>query len=153
MASSSRPMLARVAGHVAPAPLHTSGHPANVSMGHGRGRQLRVLTEPQLQLFWENGFLVVEDLLSGQEVAALAQRCDRIAAGAVDNISPAKVQLEPEVAEQLAVEGSTRLSPAEQVFAVRKLFNLCDTDGVMFGHASNRKLVDVVADLLGESVS
>jgi hypothetical protein len=46
------------------------------------------------------------------------------------------------------VDGST-LSPEERVLAVRKLFNLCDTDEPMFQHASNPKLVDVIADLLG----
>ena len=41
------------------------------------------------------------------------------------------------------------LTPEEQVYSVRKLFNLCDTDDVMFGHAANPKIVDVIADLLG----
>lgn len=52
------------------------------------------------------------------------------------------LQVEP------SVDGSD-LSPEERVLAVRKLFNLCDTDEPMFQHASNPKIVDVIADVLG----
>ncbi len=52
------------------------------------------------------------------------------------------LQIEP------SVDGA-ELSPEERVLAVRKLFNLCDTDEPMFQHASNPKIVDVIADLLG----
>lgn len=85
--------------------------------------------------------LVVEDLLSPEEIASLAERTDAIARGETGN--PTEVlQIEP------AVDGA-ELSPAERVLAVRKLFNLCDTDEPMFQHASNPKIVDVIADLLG----
>ena len=42
--------------------LSTENHPANQRYGLGAPgqRQLRTLTEDQLSLFWENGFLVVE---------------------------------------------------------------------------------------------
>ena len=42
--------------------LSTENHPANQRYGLGEPdqRQLRTLTEDQLSLFWENGFLVVE---------------------------------------------------------------------------------------------
>jgi hypothetical protein len=160
--------------------LNTSSHPANQRFALGRARKLRVLTEEQLSLFWENGvraagpaalpcpslsapllraerdpggaleltgclrvcqFLVVEDLLGEAEVAALAERTDAIARGETGN--PTEVlQIEP------SVDGA-ELSPEERVLAVRKLFNLCDTDEPMFQHASNPKIVDVIADLLG----
>ena len=82
-----------------------------------------------------------------------------IARGETGN--PAEViQVEPEVVKAKTgsdpggpgVSAGSRLdilTPEEQVYSVRKLFNLCDTDDVMFGHAANPKIVDVIADLLG----
>ena len=85
--------------------------------------------------------LVIEDLLSPDEVTSLAERTDAIARGETGN--PTEVlQIEPSV-------DRAELSPEERVLAVRKLFNLCDTDEPMFQHASNPKIVDVIADLLG----
>ena len=141
--------------------LSTANHPANQRYGLGEPgqRQLRTLTEDQLSLFWENGFLVVEDLLSPAETQSLAERTDMIARGETGN--PAEViQVEPEVVKAKTgsdpggpgVSAGSRLdilTPEEQVYSVRKLFNLCDTDDVMFGHAANPKIVDVIADLLG----
>jgi hypothetical protein len=46
--------------HVVPAAALNTDHPANHRLGLGRARKLRVLTEEQLSIFWENGFLVVE---------------------------------------------------------------------------------------------
>ena len=79
--------------------------------------------------------------MSPAEVTSLAQRTDAIARGETGN--PDEVlQIEP------AIDGA-ELSPEDRVLAVRKLFNLCDTDEPMFQHASNPKIVDVIADLLG----
>ena len=162
------PRLARlgvVARHVAAAaaaPALDTAHPANQPLALGRGRHLRVLTEAQISLFWENGFLIVDNLLSAAEVASLAERTDAIAAGKTDNPATT-IQIEPEMARDRAggadvnvftkaglVESQqTALSGDEQVLSVRKLFNLCDTDDHMFAHASNPKVVDVIADLLG----
>ena len=74
--------LQHLTGHLVSGGVATkvsTNHPANQPLGLGRTRRLRVLTEQQLSLFWENGFLVVEDLLSPVEVAALADRTDAIA--------------------------------------------------------------------------
>ena len=104
-------------------------------------------------------FLVVEDLLSPTETQSLAERTDMIARGETGN--PAEViQVEPEVGKAKTgsdpggpgVSAGARrdmLTPEEQGYSVRKRFNLCDTDDVMFGHAANPKIVDVIADLLG----
>ena len=82
--------------------------------------------------FLASAVLVVEDLLSPDEVTSLAERTDAIARGETGN--PTEVlQIEP------AVDGS-ELSAEERVLAVRKLFNLCDTDEPMFQHASNPKI-------------
>ena len=101
----------------------------------------------------------MEDLLSPTETQSLAERTDMIARGETGN--PAEViQVEPEVVKAKTgsdpggpgVSAGSRLdilTPEEQVYSVRKLFNLCDTDDVMFGHAANPKIVDVIADLLG----
>lgn len=142
MQAAQRRRLGSVAAAVAaPSAAVNTDHPANRPLALGRARKLNVLTEEQVALFWENGFLIIDGLLSAAEVASLAERTDAIARG--DTGNPTEVlQIEP------SVDG-VELSPDERVLAVRKLFNLCDTDEPMFSHASNPKIVDVIADLLG----
>ena len=53
----------------------------------------RTLTQDQVDSFWRNGWLVVEDLLSPDDVARLGQRADQIARGETD-ASPERVQAE-----------------------------------------------------------
>ena len=102
--------------HAAAAATLNTDHPANHKMALGRARKLHVLTEEQVALFWENGFLIIDGLLDPDEVASLAERTDAIARGETGN--PTEVlQIEP------SVDGA-ELSPDERVLAVRKLFNL-----------------------------
>ena len=53
------------------------------------------LSAIQVASFQRDGFLVVEDVLSADEIAALAARADLIAAGEAAHIPDASVQLEP----------------------------------------------------------
>ena len=102
---------------------------------------LRVLTEEQLTQFKLNGFLVIEDVLSGDEVEALATRGDLIAAGKAKHIPETSIQL-----EEAFRDGKKSIE--NQVLSVRKLYNLANYDDVMWRHVCNPKIVDIVSDLL-----
>eukprot|EP01048_Picozoa_sp_COSAG05_P015784 COSAG05_NODE_1945_length_3798_cov_3.151122_2_plen_254_part_00 len=162
--------LKMVAAHMVQAAAGSqisTAHPANRRLGLGHRRKLRVLNEKQLGLFWENGFLVVEDLLSLAEVDVLATHTDAIAAGKTANPQDmgyeSQIQIEPQVAykrtgnkdiDTQTLDGllevqQTGLVGEKQVLSVRKLSGLVRTDGIMFQHAANDKVVDVIADLLG----
>ena len=52
------------------------------------------LTESQVDQFKLNGFLVVEDVLSEEEVEALSAQTDLIAAGKAEHIPETNIQLE-----------------------------------------------------------
>ena len=103
---------------------------------------LRSLTEQQVTQFKLNGFLVVEDVLSAEEVEALAAHGDRIATGTLEHIPETSIQL-----EKVFRGGSKPVT--NQVLAVRKLFNLAVYDDVIWRHVTNPKVVDIIADLLG----
>ena len=103
---------------------------------------LRTLTEQQVTQFKLNGFLVVEDVLSADEVEALAVHGDRIATGKLEHIPETSIQL-----EHVFRNGSKPIT--DQVLSVRKLFNLAVYDDVMWHHVTNPKVVDIIADLLG----
>ena len=103
--------------------------------------QLRRLSEEQVQSFRLNGFLTVEDVLGESEIVTVAERLDAIAAGEVGHIPPECIQLEP-------VFRSGDREIEDQVLSVRKLFMLNWYDDVMWAHAANPKIVDIIADLL-----
>ena len=103
---------------------------------------LRSLSEQQVSQFKLNGFLVVEDVLSAGEVEVLAARCDLIASGGAEHIPETSIQL-----EKVFREGDRPVT--DQVLSVRKLYNLAVHDPVMWDHVCNRKIVDIIADLLG----
>ena len=100
----------------------------------------RTLTQDQVDSFWRNGWLVVEDLLSADDVARLGQRADQIARGETD-ASPERVQ-----AERVVREGEATAAARE--LEIRKLYWLAGEDHVLQGHARNPAIVDVIADLL-----
>lgn len=105
-------------------------------------RPPQALTEGQVNEFKLNGFLAVEDVLSAEEVKAVAERSDFIASGKADHIPETGVQLEPEFREG-------RRPVTNRVMQVRKLYNTAAVDDVMWGHACNPEIVDMVSDLLG----
>lgn len=100
----------------------------------------RTLTENQVNSFWRNGWLVVEDLLSPQDVDCLGQRADQIARGETD-ASPERVQAEKVVREGEATAAARELE-------IRKLYWLAGQDDVLQTHARHPAVVDVIADLL-----
>ena len=105
--------------------------------------QLRTLTPEQVDKFHVDGYLVVEDLLTPDEVADLAERTDLIAAGKSRSTFPrTSIQL-----ERIFREGEREVE--NQVLSVRKLYNLAVYDDLLWGHVTNPKVVDVIADLHG----
>ena len=104
--------------------------------------RLRVLSEEQDRQFKLNGFLTVDDVLSAEEVEALAAHTDLIAAGKVAHIPQTSIQL-----EKVFREGERAVT--DQVLSVRKLYNLAVYDEVMWSHATHARIVDIIADLLG----
>jgi phytanoyl-CoA hydroxylase len=104
--------------------------------------QQKVLSTEQLNQFRLNGHLTVEDVLSAEEVEALGTHADLIASGAATHIPEESLQLEPTFRE-----GTT--SVADRVMATRKLFNLAVYDDLLWGHATNPKVVAIISDLLG----
>ena len=105
-------------------------------------QQLRTLTAAAVEEFQINGFLKVEDVLTPAEVTALGGHADLIAAGKAPHIPASSLQLEP-----VFREGGAAV--ADRVLATRKLFNLAVHDELLWGHATNPAVVDIVADLLG----
>ena len=103
---------------------------------------LRCLPLKQIEQFKLNGFLQVEHVLSAGEVESLAARSDLIAGGNAAHVPATSIQL-----EQVFRSGEQGFE--NQVLAVRKLYNLAVYDEVMWTHACNPKIVDIVADLLG----
>ena len=100
------------------------------------------LTEDQIAQFKLNGFLVVEEVLSAEEVETLATHTDLIAAGKAENIPDTSIQL-----EAVFRDGSKPVK--NQVLSVRKLYNLAVYDQVMWAHVCNSKIVNIIARLLG----
>ena len=99
------------------------------------------LSTQQITQFRENGFLVVEDVLTPDEVETVAGRTDLIAAGEAQHVPDTSIQLE-------TVFRNGEKQMANQVLSVRKLFNIAVYDPVMWEHVVNPKIVDIIADLL-----
>ena len=99
------------------------------------------LSAVQIAEFKQNGFLVVEDVLSEGEVADIANRADLIAAGEAEHVPETSIQLE-------AVFRNRERAVENQVLSVRKLYNLAVYDPVMWQHVVHPRIVAIIADLL-----
>jgi len=99
------------------------------------------LSAVQISEFKQNGFLVVEDVLSREEVAAIAARADLIAAGEAEHVPETSIQLEP-------IFRNGERAVANQVLSVRKLYNLAVYDPVMWEHVVHPRIVAIIAELL-----
>ena len=86
----------------------------------------------------EEGYLVVEDLLTQQELQRLHQRTIDIAEGRVD-FPPELIELEP---------GATQMN----VETVRKINGCAESDPVFLAHAGNERILDLVASLIGPDI-
>lgn len=99
------------------------------------------LSAPEITQFKENGFLVIENVLSAEEIAAVGARADLIAAGKAEHVPETSLQLEP-----VFRDGSQPVQ--DRVLSMRKLYDLAVYDPVMWDHVINPKIVDIIADLL-----
>ena len=99
------------------------------------------LSAVQISEFKQHGFLVVEDVLSREEVATIAARADLIAAGEAEHVPETSIQLEP-------IFRNGERAVANQVLSVRKLFNLAVYDPVMWEHVVHPRIVAIIAELL-----
>ncbi len=103
------------------------------------------LTTEQKQRFKEDGYLVIRNMLTPEEAAALKWRADQIASGEMKHVPEQWIQVEPAIQRGEA-------EPESRVESIRKLWNLVPYDGVMRAHATNPKIVDVIVDLIGPDV-
>ena len=100
------------------------------------------LSEDQIALFWENGYLVVEDILTEVELQGLRDRVDLVASGEASHIKERLLQVEPEV-EAGNAEADTFAT------SLRKISHAAFFDDVFESHARSAKVLDVVESLLG----
>ena len=103
------------------------------------------LTDAQKQKFEEDGYIIVPNLLTDEEVKVVGQRADLIASGGVTPEAGWGIQVEPSI-QRGDVEAKSRVE------SIRKLGGLTRTDPVMNAHATNPKIMDVLADLLGPDI-
>ena len=103
------------------------------------------LTDAQKQKFEEDGYLIVPSLLTYEEVEVVRQRADLIGSGGVTPELGRGIQVEPSIQKGQVVAKS----PVE---SIRKLGGLVRTDHVMNTHATNPKIMDIIADLLGPDI-
>ncbi|MCZ6681291.1 MAG: phytanoyl-CoA dioxygenase family protein [Candidatus Poribacteria bacterium] len=103
------------------------------------------LTDEQKQSFEENGYLVIRNLLSRNQVETLRERADLIASGKAAHVPPRWIQEEPAIRRGEVVAKS-------KTDAVRKLWSLVLYDEVMRAHATHPKIVDVIVGLLGPDI-
>jgi phytanoyl-CoA hydroxylase len=101
------------------------------------------LTQQQLEHYHRDGYVVVKNLLTVEEVDILRERADLIATGKADAVPEESVQVEP------GIRHGDLSEPEEPVLAVRKIRNLTQYDDVMRAHAMNGKILDIVQDILG----
>ena len=105
------------------------------------------LTQAEVAQFHEQGFLIVEDLLTPEEVAAVRVRAEEIARP--DSPEQARVlrQVEPAVAR-----GEKAADDYE--FSLRKMAGLAlSRDAVFEAHARRPRIVEIVTALLGPNLT
>lgn len=102
---------------------------------------MHTLSLEQVGSFRLKGFLTVDDVLTDDELEILAKRTDLIASGKAEHIPERCIQQE-------AVFRRGEREVDDQVLSVRKLHMLAAHDELMWQHATNTKIVDIIADLL-----
>src|SRR5262245_23549391 len=112
----------------------------------GRERYRMALTAAQIEEFRQNGFLVIENVLTPNELAAMRQRADEIARGDLAEGSRIKRQVEPAVQrgeETAATYGDS----------LRKMVKLAVEDEVFQAHALRPRIVELMQALLGPDLT
>jgi phytanoyl-CoA hydroxylase len=92
--------------------------------------------------FAENGFLVIEDLLSPEELATLRERTEAIASVRLTHVPERYLQVEPAI-QRGEAQAETRRD------SFRKMYYLANFDEVYRAHAQNPKILAVIEAFLG----
>ncbi|MGI8424258.1 MAG: phytanoyl-CoA dioxygenase family protein [Chloroflexota bacterium] len=105
------------------------------------------LSAAQVEEFHESGFLIIENVLAPDELAAMRQRADEIARGEIPEGSRIQRQVEPAIAR-----GETRAPAYED--SLRKMVGLAlARDEVFEAHAKRAKIVAIMQALLGPDLT
>ncbi len=100
------------------------------------------LTAEQKQFFDENGYLRYGRVLSDEEVQALRQRSEEIAAGRLTHVPPNYIQFEAEFRD-----GKKTVEP--RIDMIRKMVYLCYHDDLFEAVAKKAAIVDAIEELMG----
>ena len=101
--------------------------------------EMRILQEMDIKQYQEQGYLIVENLISDQEIKQLRQRTEDIIAGHIPEYPSSTIELEP---------GATRI----EMKTVRKLNACAENDAVFLSHAKHEKVLDIVESILGPDI-
>ena len=105
------------------------------------------LTAGQVEAFCENGFLIIENVLAPDELAAMRQRADEVAQGTLPEGSRIRRQVEPAIERGEAAAGTYRDS-------LRKMTGLALAgDDVFEAHALRPRIVEMMQALLGPDLT
>lgn len=102
------------------------------------------LTDDQKREFAENGYIIVRDLLTPEEVEAVEKRVDQIAVGEVTH-PEFDIQIEPAI-QRNGVPAKSKLE------SIRRLRGLARNDPIMRMHATNPKILDILEGLIGPDI-
>ena len=103
------------------------------------------LLAQQVEQFWEDGFLIVEDLLDREEIETLRRRVEGIASGQTPHIPKESLQVEPRVAQG-------ELQAETYADSLRRMAHLAFFDEVFLAQARSAKVLDIIESLLGPDI-
>ena len=103
-----------------------------------------VLSKDQVEAYWENGFVVVEDVVPPQRLRAMLQRIEELCA-AWDSEEARHVGMQQENDVDAAVATRTQQT-------VRKFSYLADHEAIFREQATDPKLTQIVSELIGSPV-
>ncbi len=105
----------------------------------------------QKDFFEENGYLVVENLISSEQLAELRRMIDKVLDGDVKPELPQGAQ--PDDDFQIQWEPSVKDTPdLPRREKIRVVFHLCHTNSFFWEHATRPEILDVVENLLGPDI-
>lgn len=103
-----------------------------------------ILTGEQLQMFNENGFIVIGPLFTEPEIETLRERIDLLASGHHPSSSKIGIRLE-------AKNDQKNFRNVAQQNKVWQLMNVTQHDELLANHARHPKILSIVEQLLGSS--
>ncbi len=103
------------------------------------------LSNERVKQFWEDGFIIVENLLDPDEVASLLAHAEWVASGKASHIPKGQLQVEPHV-------GAGKVQVENHADSLRKMSHLAFYDEEFANHARNPKILDIIGSLLGPDI-